>query len=480
MRNYLGLLALLISGWASAADYYWKHQLSDNHYGSALSACEAYSVQTSVNYGWTNPSSHSVRPYNATSYYCKFNSSVGEVERLVLTRSGDSCPSGTTYNDTTGQCDAPSNPCLAKKGQTSKWSVTGNTNDPNTPVKKFESTSLPGTNYYVFTRPPVIDGCELKPLGPSKCIFKPDGIFACAGSGQYTGEQKTPTADTVPESVDIEPQPGEASQESDCTSWSEDAEGRRHMTCNVTTEQTLEGGSQCGQVNGEWQCIKPSPKPESTKNASTQKITEETLAGGDKKKTTETTVNKTYCAEGACTTTTTKTTNVTITGSDGSTKSSTDSCTGAGCGKPSQPDEQKPPEEEKPEPSATGLACTEAVSCTGDAVQCAMLRTEKEQKCNAEKAGDYNEYKDEIEQAVSGEQFQMEEGDENISSALTNISRFLPSSCPAPIQINTNLAGTVSLPLDQLCSFAEIFGHFFVAFAGLFFIRQIAASDGGA
>lgn len=471
-RILLFLIFSVISYSVAASDYYWANSSNTGaYYLSAEAYCLAKEAQNHANQGnWVYSGINWVSPTQAG---CKLAS--GGVFDYAY-RYGSACPSGTEYDSTTGECKSPSNPCLAKKGQTTKWAITGNTNDPNTPVRQIKSSS--GT-YYTFTREPVIDGCEVKSLVGSKCIFKPDGIFACAGSGQFTGEQKELTSDTVPESVDIQPEPGESTQESECTSWTEDAEGRRHMTCNVTTEQTLDGGSQCGQVNGEWQCIKPSPKPESTKNASEQKITEETLAGGDKKKTTETTVNKTYCSEGACTTTTTKTTNVTITGSDGSTKSSTDSCTGPGCSKPSQPDEQKPPEEEKPEPAASGLACTESVSCTGDAVQCAMLRTEKEQKCNAEKAGDYNEYKDEIEQAVSGDNFKMEEGDENISSVLTNISRFLPSSCPAPIQINTNLAGTVSLPLDQLCSFAEIFGHFFVAFAGLFFIRQIAASDGG-
>ncbi|MCY1548362.1 hypothetical protein D9M68_844660 [compost metagenome] len=101
-----------------------------------------------------------------------------------------------------------------------------------------------------------------------------------------------------------------------------------------------------------------------------EQVTKEDQAGGGEKTTTTTTTTKTYCQEGACTTTNTTNTNVTVTGPGGETISETDNCFGAGCGKPEQPDEQQE-EEEEVEPEATGLACAESLACTGDAVQAA-------------------------------------------------------------------------------------------------------------
>lgn len=176
IRKYLGILAFLISGSASAADYYYQcvtTGCSPQGTPSAAAMQDGSSIKGLPNF--TVSGCSLTKQGSPAIFTCPstWGSSGQYSYSATVYRYGDSCPSGTTYNSTTGACDAPSNPCLAKQGQTTKWTVTGNINEPNSPVKKIASTSAPGNDYYTFTRPPVIDGCEVNPLGPSKCIFKP-------------------------------------------------------------------------------------------------------------------------------------------------------------------------------------------------------------------------------------------------------------------------------------------------------------------
>lgn len=462
--------SLAVSSHALAVtEYTWGGAGFGSGHPSAVAACQAGIP------GFDPDGTYEKVVINLPFAQCYWRSWNGELRSSPnqMVRNGDGCLPGKTYNAATGGCEAPSNSCLAKAGSTTRWSVTGKTTDPSPPVKKVGSV-------YVFTRPPVIDGCELNVLTGSSCRFKADDSFVCVGQGQFTGNEAATTTDTVPDSLENDPEPGESSQEAECTSWTTDAEGRRHMTCETSVTNSVEGGSQCGTVDvgagTEFRCIKPSPTPTSTKEDTTENVTKEDTPDGGEKTTTETTVTKTYCAAGACTTTTTTNVSNTTTNAAGETTSSSGSCTGAGCDKPTQPDEQK---EEEPAPDATGLACAEALACTGDAIQCALLRTEKEQKCAAEEAGDYDAVKDDIDALVQGEQFQMEEDTTDFSALFNTGTRFLPSACPVDVPISLSSGRNLHISWQPLCNMAETLGFLFVAMTSLFFIRYVGSALGG-
>lgn len=160
---------------------------------------------------------------------------------------------------------------------------------------------------------------------------------------------------------------------------------------------------------------------------------------------------------GSCTTTTTTVTH----GSDGTSKTGTDSKTepkDSFCAK--NPGDPQCKEKE----SSIGGSCA-AVSCTGDAIQCAIAREQAKRGC--EFFGDSPEstaghgFAKEAQPAMGearGEVHEVDIGGRFTSSAVNPFS----SSCPGDV-----VTGSFVIPLSEGCGVLQMLGHLLVAFTVL-------------
>jgi len=125
-----------------------------------------------------------------------------------------------------------------------------------------------------------------------------------------------------------------------------------------------------------------------------------------------------------------------------------------------------------------GTECDQALQCTADAYQCAILYQTKRSRCDMEKALDFEEQRPQIEALFTGEDFQMDEEEIDIPSFIGQGARFLPATCPAPISIP--LSGkTFQLQMEPFCTFASDLGFLIVAFATLASALYIGRAFGG-
>lgn len=137
-------------------------------------------------------------------------------------------------------------------------------------------------------------------------------------------------------------------------------------------------------------------------------------------------------------------------------------------------------EGEDPVSSVGGEACTATVTCEGDAIQCAILRQQKAQKCFAEEDRDWSKAKPIIESEVAGAAYQLKDATVNVSSGFSTGTRFLPSGCPAPKSMHISTIGrTITLSWQPLCDFAGAISYIVVAMASLFFVVYVGRSFGG-
>ncbi|MER0043395.1 virulence factor TspB C-terminal domain-related protein [Pseudomonas sp. MGal98] len=118
--------------------------------------------------------------------------------------------------------------------------------------------------------------------------------------------------------------------------------------------------------------------------------------------------------------------------------------------------------------SVGGEACNVDLKCEGDAIQCAILRKNKEQVCQW--TYDAN-VKKQIADEMAGEAYQLKESSIPVSGLFTealNKGRWLPQSCPAPQSVSV-MGRTYSISWEPLCRFATAMGPIVVALASIFF-----------
>lgn len=133
--------------------------------------------------------------------------------------------------------------------------------------------------------------------------------------------------------------------------------------------------------------------------------------------------------------------------------------------------------------SAGGLACNQPLTCEGDAVQCAILRTQKAQLCADLEAADFEGHKGQIESLFSGPDYKRE-ADEvvTVPSFVTGITRFFPTNtCPAdtPISLSSFGGRTLKISYQPICSFASALGPLIVIAATVFSALYVGRSFGG-
>lgn len=132
---------------------------------------------------------------------------------------------------------------------------------------------------------------------------------------------------------------------------------------------------------------------------------------------------------------------------------------------------------------AGGLGCEEALTCSGDSIQCSILNLQKRERCEGIDRLDFDEQKDGIEDFLSNEDFQPEEDEEvNVGDLFSEGTRFLPASgCPQPRTFSLTTGGgrSFEFSFEPLCQFASDLSFLIVAAAGVFFAIYIGRASGG-
>ncbi|MNZ77897.1 hypothetical protein D3C78_964530 [compost metagenome] len=275
------------------------------------------------------------------------------------------------------------------------------------------------------------------------CMFNYRGTDQECASGDTPATAKPPTDPT-------------SSDESECTNKVTDAEGRVSYVCTSTSHYDDPGSMNCGEVDGDVTCYPKSPSPTSTTTTVEQDVTETPNPDGSTTTDTTTTTNTTNCSGvGSCSTTTSTTNTTSKTNADGSSGGETSTCTGAGCKDSDGKTQDEREEEEAEKPSVTGAeSCDAAIACTGDVMQCEIIKQLKDERCRMIEAQDYESNKHLIDEAIAGPDYQMDEETTQIPSFVASGVRFLPSgACPSPSSVS--VAGqSIEFDYGPFCSFA--------------------------
>lgn len=333
-----------------AANYSWTYR-AQGSFPSAVAACASGGGDT-LNF------------VNATYAYCnlKYKTSDGYdayYDRGFVSRLGDSCPSGSTYNATTGACVE-----TLKDGDICKDQTGSNTPDnpmiwsskANKCVRFSDSDDAPtcaylagkggaGTSYTIAgtwdggtpSAPPVFaqDGlsCEVATVSTTDCVAKgTSGAVECNVVGKLTGKvsNKTNLTDAkdaaCPGGV-CDPIPPETKTTNDPCVYSGSGGS---VSCVSDTNTSKDGTQNCGSVNGAMTCITVPPSSNGIKISSTVKTTPDADGGSTSVKTDNSV--KTVCTGiNKCTSTSSTTTTTTKNNSAGQPTSTHTTCTGT-CG----------------------------------------------------------------------------------------------------------------------------------------------------
>lgn len=144
-------------------------------------------------------------------------------------------------------------------------------------------------------------------------------------------------------------------------------------------------------------------------------------------------------------------------------------------------------DEEGDEPSdnsVQGEDCDAELSCSGDAIQCAVLRQQKELRCQIEVLNDFDKHQDDIAKTIEGEDFELTKDEEiNVAGFLSEGTgrRFLPSACPADKTFSLRTGGgrTFAFTYAPLCQLATDLSYLIVIAATIFFAVYVGRSFGG-
>jgi len=467
MRTFFFLFLLAFGNSAFAEDFYWTGSstyLGSTHYPSASAVCDAY-VQwyNNVNAG-SRTYSYQMTFSSDTLVQCGLHfqvsgSTADNFDRyLPASRSGTSCPAGSTYNPATGACDSD-NRCLLAKGAS--------------------------TTYYVKTQlsssPPDqvdIGGCLAKFGGVITCRNTSNGFGVCTGTATITGEQTTatsPVAGTGTECSGTSCQsesPKTEKSEFPCEYSTDPATGVR--VCTSETHFSEPGTSTCQSGGGALVCVEE-PKSRSQDKTTNSKIEDSTNPDGSTTSKTTTTTSTSSCLGiNNCTSTSSTETSTGGTNPDGSPKPSTSSCTGDGCAAP-----EDAPKEEEPKPSVSGEDCKAPLMCEGDAITCAILRQSKELKCHEEEQDDYAAHKSEIDALFADPKFHADADTEvPIPDFINEGTRFMDPSCPGPQQFTVG-GRAFALQFTPLCNAADSMSPLFVMVAALSAALYIGKGLGG-
>lgn len=436
----LSLSLFFVQG-VSAAEYYWFLQGDRNtraYYPESLCQYMQKKYHPSSDVYWRIR----VDPSNPdTQRFCDAYTTYATVGNWQIAR--DVCPSGYTVNKTTGQCEAPSPPskCEQLAGQNVTWTLI-----------------LPDLNGLGAREHACMDGCRIA-LGTSSCepAYEGSTTGVCIGNGQYTGAEcqssDSPTGGTPPK----DPNPPKDPDEPTCGegySWS-------GTTC------VKDPPKECDPSTGE---VCPPKDPDNPGDGGDGDGDGDGGNGGGG--------SGDGGGDGS---------------GDGDGTGSGDGDGGNGSGtcdpkkdpkctpKPGDGEGQCDPAKDPNkcgQSTVAGEACDASVSCTGDAVQCAILRQQKAQRCADEEWRKVDEkavtdLQNAIASNQSGDSFKpivaTAENTFSLDGVIDTSSRF-SKACPTipdwsvPWLDGKNLTVKLSF-LSDFCNFLTYMGYLLVAFA---------------
>lgn len=470
MFNFVRVLLaglFLFSANVFAVDYSW----TVDGYGYGTGATPHSAVENTITKmtGWVNPGFNCTKT-SETSFNCLVWYRDGSI-RINVYRSGDSCPPNTEYNAETGECVPEPSQCEAglKAGP-----------------YKFGAYMHAGGFMLEDPSPPsasCISSCQYILDFKNTCYAGNSGNYClrtytssgetCEGSGDGTGSGSSgdgdgpdaPPADPSDYDDNGDPKP-DPDEPYPCTKRT-DAEGRQTLDCSPPRDDS----NKCpnGYVWTGTFCAKP-PKPPTDPTDPTDPSNPGdggSDGSGDEKGLAKDSTLKSI--EGKIDTTNSK-----LTGIDGKLGASNTLLQGIkdaignipGGGGGNNPGEGEGEEEPK---VANGLGCSQDLDCSGDPIQCATLRINKEHLCQTQLTA---EAEQQIKSVFEGEENQLETKEVSVDSVFTdglNASRWLPSTCPTPETL-TVFGRSYSLSWEPLCTFASALSSLIVALASIFFI----------
>jgi hypothetical protein len=474
---------LLFPFLAIAEDYYWTGGVTSGSYvfqwrgDDPVVGCQEFASSRSTTVNSTNYFG------TGTRLSCVTNAP-SSPSSVTFFRYGNECPSGTTYNPETYKCDAPEEDiCAPTVGQDFIHEYDAGLVSSDTPP------SLPPSNICnsscSYSRTNTVKGCNRyletstgKSLDTLYCQVSYVGTgSSCTTNNPPPGSvfdqpPSKPPSDATPASIN----------ETSCTDWVTNADGTITRSCTSTNQFKDPGNIKCEAGSTSLTCVSANPPTRFEETKKTEDVTKTTNPDGSAVTDTSTTTDKTLC-QGIkpCTSTSANEESSSETNPDGTPGETTESCTGSGCPDEEGKTQEEREEEEEEKSSVNGEQCGVPVACQGDAVQCAILRQQKEQRCSLEEAMDYESNKAAIEQMVTGDEYQVEEETFQIPSFATEATRFLPSSgCPAPARATLKSGATVEMDYGPFCTFAEGISPVVVISALLFAAIFVTRGLGGA
>lgn len=397
-------------------------------------------------------------------------------------RQGDSCPANSDYNSTTGECEASEpDQCATETGEFVHEYNAGSL-DPSVPP------SLPPTSICesgcLYNRTAKVKGCNRfleattgKDLDSVYCQV----VYQGAGS-QCTADNPPPGSvfDQPPSKPPADSTP-QFTSENKCGEWVTNPDGSQSRSC-ISNEQLKEPGQlNCDNAGAYLHCTPGKPAPRFEGTAKTEDTAKTTNPDGSTKTETTTKTDKTVCTGAKpCTSTSAEEKFLSGTNPDGTPGDESKECKGSGCKEGSEGDGEG---EEGPERLASAGSCDAGFSCSGDPIDCEVLRQQKEQLCLAEEMTDFPKHKPAIEAAVTGDRFQLDEGSGviDVPSFINQGTRFLPSACPAAESFSLTTAGgrTFQLSYEPLCRAASDLSGLFVAVATVLAALYVGRGVGG-
>lgn len=434
----LSFIAFICIGWGQfvfAVDYVWRTgNATSAAFDSPTSACSAaYSGVSIWNFEYISPYGSNL---NNPAFRCyarlKKKPENSDSSHFIAMRYGDSCPTDSTYNSQTGECEAPQPECKVGDLFPSKGSVGPVITSDNGSKHVSSNPQTMCQNQCEYADPTARpSGCYALPGDQGYCNFIIKGTgnncsadnYEVAVSGDRLNPPDTPNVpDSSPDPICP---PGWSSSGGTCFK-------NPPKFCDPSTGEICAPGTTDPD--------KPAP------DAGT---------GG-----TEGTPGE---------------------GEGGRPDSS------SGADKDLQDLQDSKPDAEACKPAADGSGCSgstvkgeqcdKVVECTGDAVQCSILRQQKKMAC----AYEYEEARPFIEQQIAKEPYQVKSesvsGSELFTAGL-NAPRWMPQGCPAPKSISIKGVST-SLSFEPACDFARGLGPLFVALASIFFAVYVGRAFGG-
>ncbi len=479
MARFLCVVFMLV--WhvsVNAADYTWSYNATGvPAFSSAVSACQAYvserpSEQEAEYIG--------VTPFKENQWTCEYKYLVRvgywqETTRAIY-RQGTTCPADSEYNPATGGCDGPEeDECASTDGQIITHEYNGG------PVNRPGPPDAPPPaiceNQCQYARTNVVKGCSR--------FLEGDNLTDVFCTVEYKGNGSSCTSgnpspgnpfDQPPSKPPTKADPSFA-KDSKCGDWETQADGTQTRSCNSTEESKQPGKIDCSGDS----CKAGVPPPDYSKTDVKQDIEKKTNPDGSSTTKTDTTTDKTSCkGVKPCTSTSKTETSTSEEDAEGKPGDSNYECTGTGCDKEGGSEEEG---EEGPEREASVGTCDAGFSCSGDAIDCEILRQQKEQLCLAQEMTDFEKHKPGIEAAVTGDKFELNEGNGviDVPSFVNQGTRFLPSTCPAAERFSLTMAGGRSFEIsyEPLCRAASDLSGLFVAVATVLAALYVGRSVGG-